>query len=125
MSAGPPVLVVDDDADIRQMMREVLDLEGVPTVGAANGKEALRLLQAGLRPRVILLDLMMPVMNGWEFVAAQRADPALRELPVVILSADSTTEAKARQLGVTISLRKPIDLDALFGVVPPAAEAGP
>lgn len=125
MTSQPQVLVVDDDGDVRRMMLQVLSMEGVSALGAANGAEALALLRAGVRPSIVFLDLMMPVMNGWEFVTAQRADPALREIPVVVLSADSNTTAKAAELGVHGSLRKPVDLDELLAMVPGGPLASP
>jgi len=84
---GDSVLVVEDDHDLRDMMEQMLHLEGFATLTAANGLEALDLLHAGASVRVILLDLMMPVMDGWEFRRRQRADPKLADIPVVVMSA--------------------------------------
>jgi CheY-like chemotaxis protein len=81
------VLVVEDDADLREMMEQLLHLEGFATLTAPNGLEALNLLNAGAPVKVILLDLMMPVMDGWEFRRRQRADPKLANIPVVVMSA--------------------------------------
>ncbi len=82
----PPVLVVDDEIDIRQALAELLAGEGYQVVSAANGAEALVVARA-FHPSLVLLDLMMPGMDGWEFRAAQKHDPALSEIPVVVLSA--------------------------------------
>jgi CheY-like chemotaxis protein len=82
-----PVLVVEDDPDLREMMEQLLHLEGFAPLTAPNGQEALNLLHAGAPVKVILLDLMMPVMDGWEFRRQQRADPKLAAIPVVVMSA--------------------------------------
>jgi CheY-like chemotaxis protein len=82
-----PVLVIEDDPDLRDMMEQLLHLEGFATLTAPNGLEALNLLNAGVPVKVILLDLMMPVMDGWEFRRRQRADPKLAGIPVVVMSA--------------------------------------
>jgi CheY-like chemotaxis protein len=84
---GEPVLVVEDDPDLREMMEQLLHLEGFAPLTAPNGREALNLLDAGAPVKVILLDLMMPVMDGWEFRRQQRANPKLAHIPVVVMSA--------------------------------------
>jgi CheY-like chemotaxis protein len=87
--AGAPdiVLVVDDDLSVRTALKELFETEGYAVVLAAHGRAALNHLRAGVRPSVILLDLMMPVMDGWDFRAHQLADPELRDIPVFILTA--------------------------------------
>src|SRR4029079_8357095 len=82
-----PVLIVEDDEDLREMMAQMLTLEGFEAVAVANGREALEYLHEAEKPDVILLDLMMPVMDGWEFRRQQQADPSLARLPVIVLSA--------------------------------------
>jgi CheY-like chemotaxis protein len=112
------VLVVDDDAAIREALEAVLEDEGYVVRGAANGREALALLRTGVRPpAVILLDLMMPVMSGWDFRAEQQGDPALASIPVVVLSADRDVATKAAALQVPGYLAKPVNLDVLLDVV--------
>jgi CheY-like chemotaxis protein len=86
-------------------------------IGAENGRIALEYLRGNEAPCVVLLDLMMPVMNGWEFRDAQLQDPELSAIPVVVLSADARTSFKAQSLGVAQYLRKPIQLDQLVGIV--------
>lgn len=81
------VLIVEDDPDLRAMMEQMLHLEGFTTLTATNGQEALILLCTGASVKVILLDLMMPVMDGWEFRRRQRADPRFADIPVVVMSA--------------------------------------
>lgn len=111
------ILLVEDDYDVREALVETLRDRGYDVETAADGEQALKVLRAGLRPGVILLDLMMPRMSGSEFRTVQRADPALSVFPVVLLSADGHMEEKAQALGVDGAVRKPIDLDDLFQVV--------
>lgn len=108
------VLVVEDDLAIRETLRELLEDEGYRVQAAENGREALDWLRAGHPPRVILLDLMMPVMNGWEFRQAQRRDPTLSHIPVVVLSADHPLADKVSGMAVAGYLAKPFDLEALL-----------
>jgi CheY-like chemotaxis protein len=111
------VLVVDDDPDIREMIAQALELEGWSVAGAANGEEALRALRHGPRPDVILLDLMMPVMNGFEFMDAQRRDAALAAIPIVLISGDERLKEKAATARVAAFLKKPMDLVELLDTV--------
>jgi CheY-like chemotaxis protein len=110
-----PVLIVEDDADLREMMDQLLTLEGYQPETATNGKEALDYLKGGGRPDLILLDLMMPVMDGWEFRRRQREDPQLSQLPVVVLSA--LEPSRAVDLGGAAFLKKPLDFDRLLELV--------
>jgi CheY-like chemotaxis protein len=111
------VLVVEDDADLREAIVESLRVEGFDVVSAENGERALAYLRSAPKPAVILLDLMMPRMNGWEFRAVQRADPRLTSIPVVIVSGDGHAETSAATLGATACLVKPIDFDKLVEVL--------
>src|SRR3954462_7421991 len=81
------ILVVDDDPDIRDSLREVLEDEGYSVACVGNGREALEYLHRGPRPRVILLDLMMPVMDGWQFRREQKRDPAIADIPLIVITA--------------------------------------
>jgi CheY-like chemotaxis protein len=110
-----PVLIVEDDADLREMMAQLLTLEGFRAETVANGRDALEYLRRGDRPEVILLDLMMPVMDGWEFRRRQRADPAVADVPVVVLSALDAT--RAVDLQEAAFLKKPLDFDRLLQLV--------
>jgi CheY-like chemotaxis protein len=110
-----PVLIVEDDADLREMMAQLLSLEGFHTVAVANGREALDYLYNGKKPDVILLDLMMPVMDGWEFRRHQQADPSLAQVPVVILSA--LDASRAADVRAAAFLKKPLDFDRLLQLV--------
>jgi CheY-like chemotaxis protein len=105
------VLVVDDDREIRETLVEVLEDEGVNAHPAANGREALDALRdGGVKPCLILLDLMMPVMDGRAFRELQLDTPELRDIPVVILSAYRDVEQMARGLKVETVLTKPVRL---------------
>jgi CheY-like chemotaxis protein len=111
----PPVLVVDDDAAVRQTIARFLAYEGFVTVEANNGREALDYLRSGAGASVILLDLRMPVMDGWAFRREQRKDPALGRIPVVVLSgadADRFPELEAAAV-----FEKPVRMSEVAGVV--------
>jgi CheY-like chemotaxis protein len=110
-----PVLIVEDDEDLREMMAQLLTLEGFQTAAVANGREALDYLHQATRPDVILLDLMMPIMDGWEFRRRQQADPVLAPVPVIVLSA--LDQARAANLNATAFLKKPLDFDRLLTLV--------
>jgi CheY-like chemotaxis protein len=116
MEAEPhrSVLVVDDDRDIRETLEDVLAGEGFSVAAAANGKEALDYLRGSRHPCVILLDLMMPVLDGWGFRNAQVADPSLKGIPVVVLSAAPDRRGLFEQTPV---LQKPVSLDRLIGTI--------
>jgi len=116
-SDHPSVFLVEDDPDIRDLVGNVLSLEGYEVTSASNGREALDLLRGASPPRVILLDLMMPVMNGWELRAELLRDEALSNIPVVVISGDGSIDRKAASLGVEGYLRKPVDLDNLLATV--------
>jgi len=118
MDSNCDVLIVEDDYDIREVLTEVLQDEGYSVAGAANGREALDYLSDGSPvPSLILLDLMMPVMSGWQFVSEQRQVSALASIPVVVVSADGNLQQKAGSLGASGYLRKPIEIEALLQVV--------
>jgi CheY-like chemotaxis protein len=106
---------VEDDADLREMMAQLLSLEGFRTETVSNGRDALSYLEGGDRPDVILLDLMMPVMDGWEFRRRQVQNPSIAHVPVVVLSA--LDPARVSELGGTAFLKKPLDFDRLLELV--------
>jgi CheY-like chemotaxis protein len=110
-----PVLIVEDDADLREMMAQLLSLEGFHTAAVANGREALEYLQKSESPEVILLDLMMPVMDGWEFRRHQQADPVLSRVPVIVLSA--LDQSRTASVEAAAFLKKPLDFDRLLDLV--------
>ena len=108
------ILVVEDDADIRTALCAVLAEEGYAVASAADGREALAVLRAGPLPRVILLDLMMPVMAGADFRAAQLAEPSLAAIPIVLLTADPRIDEASQALGAAASFAKPFELRRLL-----------
>jgi CheY-like chemotaxis protein len=115
------VLVVDDDVLIRESIAELLRLEGVHVTIACDGKEALELLRSDEpQPALILLDLMMPRMNGWQLMEHLRADPLLREIPVCSVSASIVAAPR----GVRHALEKPFCTDALLKIVRCYAQPG-
>lgn len=102
------VLFVEDDADIRESTAEALDEEGFAVVGAETVDEGLGRLRDGIDPVVILLDLMMPVRTGWDFRREQLADPALREIPVVVVTASGVSaESLRKDMGEVELVPKP------------------
>jgi CheY-like chemotaxis protein len=110
-----PVLIVEDDEDLRDMMAQMLTIEGFNAATAANGREALEYLHSTGKPNVILLDLMMPVMDGWEFRRQQKADPELAPVPVIVLSA--LDPPRAATVDADAFLKKPLDFDRLLELV--------
>ena len=106
------VLVVDDDDDLREALCEALLDEGFEPVGAGDGVQALAELR-DRRADIILLDLMMPVMNGWDFRAQQNRDPALATIPVVVMTAAANVNRKD-ELAADAYLQKPLALRSLF-----------
>lgn len=109
------ILVVEDDHDIREALQGVLGLEGYATAAAENGREALEVLRATRPlPFLLLIDLMMPVMNGWDLVATLRKDAALARLPIVVISAIGASQPVPP--GV-LFLKKPVQVDRLLEVV--------
>jgi two-component system, chemotaxis family, chemotaxis protein CheY len=112
-----PILVVDDDADLLQALRDVLRDEGYVVVCVENGHQAMGVLHAGARPCVILLDIRMPGMDGLAFRREQLRDEAIAKIPVVFFTADPSEEEEARRLGVEFYLPKPIDLLKLLEVI--------
>ncbi|HLL02358.1 MAG TPA: response regulator [Myxococcaceae bacterium] len=111
------LLVIDDDHDILLSLQDVLEVEGYRVITASSGREALEYLREGLRPDLILLDLMMPEVSGWAFRARQRVDPAVASIPVVVVSGQGLSAQQVSQLGVAGYLPKPVDLDMLLDTV--------
>jgi CheY-like chemotaxis protein len=113
-----PILVVEDDATIRDLISELLADEHYTVVQATDGRAARAYLHtAPDLPRLIILDLMMPIMNGWEFLRARQDDPVVRTIPVLVLSATPSIEGSVAALGAQEALEKPIDLDRLVAMV--------
>jgi len=110
------VLVVDDEQDVLQLLSTYLNLQGFSVVTASNGREALTRL-AECRPCVILLDLMMPVMDGVEFRQRQQQDPRWARIPVVCLSAKHDAHSLSASLRMDACVSKPFDIDHVFDLV--------
>jgi len=122
MTSATTVLVVDDDRDLVRLMSRYLSLEGFTPVTAANGRDALDYLQGGGAAKVILLDLRMPIMDGWAFRRAQLADPAIARIPVVVLSGVAEVEG-LRQLDVAATFSKPVSLPQMIATIRRLIEA--
>jgi CheY-like chemotaxis protein len=117
MSPGDRILVVDDDDDIREVMQELLAAEGFDVDVAKDGIDALGKLEVAASPPLILLDMMMPRMEGEAFLKALRAKPALADALVVIISGNTAARDKAGDLQAAGCLVKPFELDELLGLV--------
>ncbi|NOJ96715.1 response regulator [Corallococcus sp. CA049B] len=118
MSSTPPrsiILIVDDEPDLREVVAELLEMEDYTVLQAANGQAALEVLAANdEQPCLVLLDLMMPVMDGHEFLHRLREDARYRELPVLMLTAHFSAKAPPGTVGL---LRKPVDIPELLAMV--------
>jgi CheY-like chemotaxis protein len=117
MLSDATVLIVDDDEDIRETVAIALEAAGHRVASACDGIDALLWIGANGPPALILLDVMMPRMDGEQLVRALREDPALAAIPVVIMSGHASCHEKARQLTARACLVKPMDLEELEGLV--------
>ncbi len=117
MRTEQSVLVLEDDIDIRESVVEILVEEGYGVHGFANGAEALAYLRSGGKATIILLDLMMPVMDGATFRLELEKDAALSSIPVILLTADSDARRKASALRVSDVLIKPVCVEDLLSMV--------
>jgi CheY-like chemotaxis protein len=111
------ILIADDDSDLRESLRLLLELHGHSVAEAQNGAEALRHLNASTPPNVILLDLMMPVMDGWQFRREQLRNPALAPIPVLVISAVPSHMQREVELAAHRVFPKPFDYDELLNEV--------
>lgn len=114
------VLVVEDNRDIREAVELLLQMEGFRVYGVQNGKEAVSVLKKIPGRALVLLDMMMPVMSGWDFFKAQSGDQSINNLPVVVVSALGAASAladKGKSLPAVGYIKKPIELDGLLDVV--------
>jgi CheY-like chemotaxis protein len=123
VQSKPLVFVVDDDDDTRSCVCTVLEEEGYGVACAKNGADALEQLRKMGRPNLILLDLMMPVMSGWDVLEELKLNPTLAALPVVVFTAAGESGVNDRGINKPV-LRKPIDLDLLLEMVNKICEAG-
>ena len=111
------ILIVEDDPDLAQTVAEVLESAGYCTAIAANGREALDHLTNDNHPDLILLDMMMPVMDGWQFREEQRKLPVLDSIPVLTVTADGDARRKADSIRAAGHLVKPVTIDGLLDEV--------
>src|SRR5882672_10029747 len=111
------VLLVDDDADLRDSMAVLLETEGFDVIDASNGKDALAYLRSGAKVAAIVLDLAMPVMNGWQFLAERQRDPVFAKIPTIVVSGSSDATKRRRELGNLPVLTKPIHFDELYAAL--------
>ena len=116
-SAGARILVVDDDNAIRETLRAILQDEGYPVAVASNGREALECLAAMPPPGLCIVDLVMPVMTGWELCAELARQPGLARVPVLLVSANSHLDAPPQGLETVHLMKKPISFDRLLEYV--------
>lgn len=108
------IMIVEDNTELRETLADLLTPEGYSVDCAANGQEALAHLRSALPPRLILLDLMMPVMDGWEFVRELRRDPRWAAIPVVIMSAIADQKEDSSLRTAVACLRTPVDVVELL-----------
>ena len=113
MPDQPQVLIVEDDPDLREALAIALKDEGFSLERAGNGLEAIELLRKGLRPRLILLDLTMPIVSGWEFRLFQQRDPELAGIPVVLITAGIYKKEDLEWIRPVEVLSKPVELSRL------------
>jgi len=120
-STEKAILIIDDDPDMREALKFSLETQGYRISCAINGQDALSLLQpvtpTSLHPCLIILDLVMPIMSGVEFLSLLHQDPKLICIPVVVISAFEENELRSSQLKVQGFIKKPVDLDILLGWV--------
>jgi CheY-like chemotaxis protein len=116
MPARKVVLVIDDDRDIREAIRDLLTVEGYGSAEACDGATGLAFLRSQPAPGVILLDWNMAPMNGAQFMSEFSHDAALSTIPVILLSADARAEAKARAIGLSSLLTKPVNVELLLSI---------
>jgi CheY-like chemotaxis protein len=119
-SNRPPlrILLVEDNRDIRDALSDVLEIEGYEVTAVSNGLEALDQLRSTKElPALVLLDLTMPVMDGFQFRSEQLADSRLAPLPVIVMSADHQVVNKSSQMQASMVLRKPVEIDSLLKAI--------
>lgn len=112
-----PVLIVEDDEDIRTMLALTLSTFGFPVAAASSGEQALGMVRSAPRPGMVLVDLMMPSMSGEDLIRRLRAEPAAAGVPIVLFSGHSTLAQLAKSLAVDDYIAKPVDVDRLLQVV--------
>jgi CheY-like chemotaxis protein len=111
------ILVVEDDTSIRELLVELLESEGYHVASAVNGLEGLKHLQSESNPDLILIDLMMPVMDGYSFRTEQLKNPVWSKIPTVVMSAEANAKEKMKNFSITAFLSKPVELETILKTV--------
>lgn len=111
------ILMVEDDPDLRQIQSEILESEGFEVRAAGDGIEALEVMEEEGPPALMLLDLRMPRLNGWDLAARVRDEPSWRHVPMIVVAAHYRIADEARAIGARAWLHKPVTIDALVDVV--------
>lgn len=111
------ILVVEDDNSIRELLVELLQSEGYEVAAAVNGLEGIKYLQSYGNPDLILIDLMMPIMDGYTFRTEQMKNPEWNKVPVIVMSAEANAKEKMKNFGITAFLSKPVELDTILKTV--------
>ena len=118
MSSARRLLIVEDSPDYRILLERLFKREGFEVLTAGHGGEALdQLFQTPIKPNLILLDLMMPVMDGFEFRNRQLRDEKIADIPVILLTAHGNLESDPERLGIEHCLRKPVEKNQLVSLV--------
>ena len=119
----PNIVVIEDDTDLRETMKELLEMEGFSVLAAENGREGMKLIERNGTPCLILLDLMMPVMNGWEFLEAMQRDQQtlLTQTRVAVVTAAAEMTKLQQKYGCSL-LRKPVNVASLFALAHAACD---
>ena len=117
------IFIIEDDTDLRETMKELLEIEGFTVATAENGREGMKLIERNGKPCLILLDMMMPVMNGWEFLETMQRDQQalLAKTRVAIVSAAVEMADLQQQYGCSV-LKKPVNVDRLFALAHAACD---
>ena len=111
------ILVIEDDTSIRDLLSEILESEGYIVTSAVNGLEGLKCLQSDVIPDLILIDLMMPVMDGYSFRTEQLKNPIWSKIPTVVMSAEANAKDKMKNFSITAFLSKPVELETILKTV--------
>jgi CheY-like chemotaxis protein len=111
------ILVVEDDSSIRELLVELLESEGYEVASAVNGAEGLKVLQIQRTPDLILIDLMMPVMDGYTFRTEQLKNPQWALIPTVVMSAEANAKEKMKKFNISAFLSKPVELETILQTV--------
>ncbi len=116
------ILIIEDDISIRELLEEIFEFEGYAVDASVNGSEGIKSLHTNI-PDVILMDVMMPIMDGYEFRLEQLKNPHWKSIPVIAMSAQQQKDEKLESYGITHFISKPLELDDLLDTVRELASA--